>query len=78
MLDHKGLVKGHLGQVLSQPCGVQRSDDARINCLVLCPLPNSCFEQWRKVPIGTVYTLFVTVQFDVIFMFANHRFGEVC
>jgi len=26
----------------------------------------------------TGYTLFVMIQYDVIFMFANQRFGEVC
>jgi len=41
------------------------------------PLPNS-IEQWRMVVIATEYTLFVTSQYDVIFMFANQRFGEVC
>jgi len=30
------------------------------------------------VVIVTGYTLFVTSQCDVIFMFANQRFGEVC
>jgi len=30
------------------------------------------------VVIVTEYTLFVTSQYDVIFTFANQRFGEVC
>jgi len=30
------------------------------------------------VVIVTKYTLFVTSQSDVIFTFANDRFGEVC
>jgi len=30
------------------------------------------------VVIVTGYTLFVTSQYDVIFTFANQRFGEVC
>jgi len=30
------------------------------------------------VVIITGYTLFVTSQYDVIFTFANQRFGEVC
>ena len=47
--------------------GVQRSDDARDDCLIGCPLPNSGTEQWRMVVIVTGYTLFVTSQYDVIF-----------
>jgi len=46
--------------------------------LGLCPLPNSSIEQWRMVVIVTGYTLFVTSQYDVIFTFANQRFGEIC
>jgi len=30
------------------------------------------------VVIVTEYTLFVASQYDVIFTFANQRFGEVC
>jgi len=41
-------------------------------------LPNYGIEQWRMVVIVTGYTLFVTSQYDVIFTFANQRFGEVC
>jgi len=42
------------------------------------PLPNFSIEQWHMVVIVTGYTLFVTSQYDVIFTFANQRFGEVC
>jgi len=35
-------------------------------------------EQWRMVVMVTRYTLFVTSQYDVIFMFANQRYDEVC
>jgi len=41
------------------------------------PLPKY-IEQWRKGVILTGYTLFVTSQYDVMFTFANQRFGEVC
>jgi len=30
------------------------------------------------VVIVTLYALFVTSQYDVIYTFANQRFGEVC
>ena len=33
--------------------------------------------QWRMVVISIWCTLFVTSQFDVIFIFPNQRFGEV-
>jgi len=36
------------------------------------------FIQWHMVVICICYGLFVTSQFDVIFMFPNQRFGEVC
>jgi len=42
------------------------------------PLPNSGIEQQRMVIIVTGYTLRMTSQQDVIFTFANQRFGEVC
>jgi len=42
------------------------------------PYPNSSIEQWRMVVIVTGYALFVTLQYDVIFTFANKHFGEVC
>jgi len=42
------------------------------------PLTNAGFEHWRMVAIVTGYTLFVTSQYDIIFPFANQRFGEVC
>jgi len=44
--------------------GVQRSSDARDDCLIGCPLPNSSIEQWRRpmVVIATGYTVFVTSQ----------------
>jgi len=32
---------------------------------------------YGMVVIATGYTLFVTSQYDVIFTFANQRFGEV-
>jgi len=54
--------------------GVQRSGDARSDCLIGCPLPNPVIEQWHTVAIVTGYTLFVTgytlfvtSQYDVIF-----------
>jgi len=40
------------------------------------PLSNFSIEQWRMVVIVTGFTLFVTSQYDVIFTFANQRFGE--
>jgi len=42
------------------------------------PLSNSSIEQRRMVVIGTEYTLFASLQYDVIFTFANQRFREVC
>ena len=36
------------------------------------------FIQWRMVVICLWCAVFVKSQFDVIFMFPNHRFGEVC
>jgi len=36
------------------------------------------FIQWHMVVICIWYALFVTSQFDVIFMFPYQRFGEVC
>jgi len=45
--------------------GVQGSGNARGDCLIVCPLPNSSIEQWRMVVIITGYTLFVTSQYDV-------------
>jgi len=47
-------------------------------CLIVCPLPNSSFEQWRTAVIVTGYTLFVTSQYDDIFAFSKPAFGEVC
>jgi len=41
-------------------------------------LLNSGIEQWRMVFIVAGYTLFITSQYDVIYMFANQRFDEVC
>jgi len=37
-----------------------------------------CFIQWQMVVICFWCADFVTSQFDVIFMFTNQRFGEVC
>jgi len=34
--------------------------------------------QWHVVVICIWYGMFVTSQFDVIFMFPSQRFGEVC
>jgi len=34
--------------------------------------------QWHMVVIRIWFALFVTSQFNVIFMFPNQRFGEVC
>jgi len=36
------------------------------------------FILWHMVVICIWYALFVTSQFDVIFMFPDQRFGEVC
>jgi len=36
------------------------------------------FIQWHTVVICIWCALFVTSQFDVIFMFPKQRFGEVC
>jgi len=52
--------------------GVQRSGDARGDCLIGCPLPNPNIEHWRMVVIVTGYTVFVTLQYDVIFRFASN------
>ena len=57
---------------------MQRSGDARGDFLIVCPLPKSSIEQWRMAVIATVYKLFVTSQYDVIFTFANQSFGKVC
>jgi len=37
------------------------------------PSPNPSIKQWPMVVIVTVYTLFVTSHYDVIFTFANQR-----
>jgi len=52
--------------------GVQRSDDARGDCLIGCPLPNSGIEQWHMVVIVTKYTLFLMSQYYDIFRFATN------
>ena len=57
---------------------VARSGDALGDCLIGCPLINSCTEQWRMAVIVTGYTLFVTSQYVAIFTFCKQRFGEVC
>ena len=49
-----------------------------VTAWLYAPPPNSSIEQWRMVVIVTGYTLVVTSQYDVIFTFANQRFGEVC
>jgi len=36
------------------------------------------FIQWHMVVICFWCAVFVTSQFDVIFMFPNQRFGEIC
>jgi len=36
------------------------------------------FTQWHKVVICTWCALFMTSQFDVLVMFPNQHFGEVC
>jgi len=36
------------------------------------------FIQWHMVVICIWYAVFVTSQFDVIFMFPNQRFREIC
>jgi len=36
------------------------------------------FIQWRMMAIYIWCALFVTSQFDVMFMFPNQRFGVVC
>jgi len=36
------------------------------------------FIQWHMVVICLWCAVFVTLKFDVIFMFLNQRFGEVC
>ena len=36
------------------------------------------FIQWYMVVVCIWCALFVTSQFDVVFMFPNQRFGEVC
>jgi len=36
------------------------------------------FYQWNMVVICICCPLFVTSQFDVIFIFPNQHFGEVC
>jgi len=38
---------------------MQRYGDARGDCLIVSPLPNSSIEQWLIVVIVTGYTLFV-------------------
>ena len=43
--------------------GVQRSGDARGDCLIGCPLPNSDIEQWSMVVIVIRHMLFVTLQY---------------
>ena len=47
-------------QIMTLFSGVQRSGDARGDCLIVCPLPISSTEQWRMVVLVTGYTLFVT------------------
>jgi len=41
---------------------MQRSGDARGDCLIGCPLPSSSIEQWPMVVIATGYKLFVRSQ----------------
>jgi len=56
---------------------MQRSGDIWSDCLIVCPPPQySITEQWRMVVIVTRYTLFVSSQYDVIFTFADQRFGK--
>jgi len=52
--------------------GVQRSCDARDDCLIACPLPNSSIEQLRLVVNLTGYTLFVTSQHHFILRCATN------
>ena len=40
-------------------------------CLIVSPVPNSSIEQWRMVVIVIGYTLFLTSQYDDIFMFPS-------
>jgi len=56
----------------------QRSGDARGDCLMVCPLPNSSIEQWPMVIIVTGYKLFVTSQYGIMLTVADQRLGEVC
>jgi len=72
---HHCMTPGRVNPVLVCS-GVQKSDDAQGDCLVVCPLPNS-IEQSRMVHIVTGYMLFVMSQYDVISTFANQRFCEV-
>ena len=48
----------------------------RATCLIVCPLPNSCFEQWRTVVIVTEYTFFVTSQYSNIFTFPSQHLAR--
>jgi len=57
---------------------VQTSGDTRGVCLIVWPPPNSSIEQWRMLVINCGYTMLVTSKYDVVFTFANQRFGEVC
>jgi len=53
-------------------CGGLVMPGGRGDCLIGCPLPNSSVQQGRMVVIVTGYTLFVTLQYDVIFRFATN------
>jgi len=63
-------------EALLPTSGVQRSGDARGDCVILCPLPYSSIEQCHVVVIVTGYILFVTSHYDVIFTFANQHFAK--
>jgi len=64
--------------VICSCSGVPRSGNARSVCPLYAPVQNCSIEQWRMVVIVIGYTLCVTSQYDVLFTFANQRFGEVC
>jgi len=44
----------HLQKCRIPASGLQRSGEARGDCLTVCPLKNSSIEQWRVVVIVTV------------------------
>ena len=69
--------------VFSFPLRLEPCVPWQLNVMAICSgvrrkFSWGCFIQWHMVVIFIWCALFVTSQFDVILMFPNQRFGEVC